>query len=302
MTSNGLPAVGVNVAGVTEKNPGDEPLSDVVVGLVWVVVVGSALVVTGSAVVVVDCVVEVEGGPAVAVVDSGTEVDVAEVVVAKVVVAKVGVGGPVVVLAPGSDGAVVVGETEDVVSEVVVVGPTVVVGGTEEVVVAAVVGPVVVKGSEGAVVVRGSDVVVVVRGSDIVVVVREAEWPECSALPDPTVVAVGVVVPVVDAVLGVVELVVVVSVVDVVLGVAEVLGVVELVVVPVVVVPASVVVVVDVTADAATVSGAEAPDVPDGSLVISRVVVSGSTRVTLTVARPSVKLTLLPEVQSPGAG
>ena len=62
VTSNGLPAVGVKVAGATEKNPGNVPLIDVLVGLAWVVVVGPAVVVTGSAAMVVGSVVEVVGG------------------------------------------------------------------------------------------------------------------------------------------------------------------------------------------------------------------------------------------------
>ena len=41
---------------------------------------------------------------------------------------------------------------------------------------------------------------------------------------------------------------------------------------------------------------------PDELSVTSSIVVPGSTRATLTVATPSVKLTLLPEVQSPAAG
>jgi hypothetical protein len=106
-----------------------------------------------------------------------------------------------------------------------------------------------------------------------------------------------VVVPVELVVLGVVELVVVVPV-DVV-----VLGVVELVVVaPVVVVTASVVVVVDATTEPETVIGAEAPDAPEELSVTSSAIVSGSTRVTLTVATPPVKVTLLPAAQAPSGG
>ena len=81
-----------------------------------------------------------------------------------------------------------------------------------------------------------------------------------------------------------------------------VLDVVELVVVPVEVVPASVVVVVDGTAEPVTAIAVEVPDAPDGLSVTSRVVVSGSTSVTSTVATPSAKLTLLPAAQAPCGG
>jgi hypothetical protein len=118
-----------------------------------------------------------------------------------------------------------------------------------------------------------------------------------------------VVVTVELVVLGVVELVVVVPVELVVLGVVElvvvgvVLGVVELVVVvPVVVVTASVVVVVEATTEPETVIGAEEPDAPEELSVTSSAVVSGSTRVTFTVATPPVKVTLLPAVQAPSGG
>jgi hypothetical protein len=74
------------------------------------------------------------------------------------------------------------------------------------------------------------------------------------------------------------------------------------VVVPVEVVSASVVVVVDVTAEPVTVIGAETPDTPEELSVTSSVVVSGSTRVRLTVAKPLVNTTLLPVLQSPWAG
>jgi hypothetical protein len=140
------------------------------------------------------------------------------------------------------------------------------VGRTEVVVAeAVVVGPVVLVGP----------VVVVVGRTEVVVVVRETEWRECAVLPDAVVVTVELVV------LGVVELVVVV---------------------PVVVVPASVVVVVDGTTEPVTVIGAEAPDVPEELSVTSSAVVSGSTRVTLTVATPPVKVTLLPAAQAPSGG
>jgi len=60
-----------------------------------------------------------------------------------------------------------------------------------------------------------------------------------------------------------------------------------------VVVTASVVVVVDATTEPETVIGAEAPDAPEELSVTSSAIVSGSTRVTLTVATPPVKVTLL---------
>ena len=69
----------------------------------------------------------------------------------------------------------------------------------------------------------------------------------------------------------------------------------------VLVVVAAVVVVVAVTG-AETLSGPEAPNMPDELSVTSSTVVAGSTRATLTVATPAAKLTLLPVLQSPGAG
>jgi hypothetical protein len=108
------------------------------------------------------------------------------------------------------------------------------------------------------------------------------------AVVDVELVVVG---PVELVVLGVVELVVVVPVEVVALGVVE--------LVVVVVVP---VVVVDVTAEPVTVIGAETPDAPKELSVTSSVVVSGSTRVRLTVAKPLVNPTLLPVVQSAWAG
>ena len=59
---------------------------------------------------------------------------------------------------------------------------------------------------------------------------------------------------------------------------------------------------VDVVAVPATVMLAEVPDMPEELSVTSSTVVSGSKMVTFTVATPSVKLTLLPVVQSPWAG
>jgi hypothetical protein len=158
-------------------------------------------------------------------------------------------------------------------------------------------------GSGGVVVVRGTEVVVVeavvvgpmvvlVGGTEVVVVVRETEWRECAAWPDAVVVTVELVV-----LGGVVELVVVVPVELVVLGVVELV-----VVAPVVVVTASVVVVVDATTEPETVIGAEAPDAPEELSVTSSAIVSGSTRVTLTVATPPVKVTLLPAAQAPSGG
>ncbi len=63
-----------------------------------------------------------------------------------------------------------------------------------------------------------------------------------------------------------------------------------------------VVVVVVAAPGALTMSGTEAPNVPDEPSVTSSTVVPGSTRVTFTVATPPEKLTLLAEVQSPWAG
>jgi hypothetical protein len=64
VTSNALPAVGVEVAGATEKNPGDVPVTELVV----VVVVPTGVVVRPSVVVVV------EPGPVVLVVGVAVEV------------------------------------------------------------------------------------------------------------------------------------------------------------------------------------------------------------------------------------
>lgn len=81
------------------------------------------------------------------------------------------------------------------------------------------------------------------------------------------------------------------------------------VVVPVVVVVVAVVVavvaVVDVVVAATeveTLRGPEAPNMPDELSVTSSTVVPWSAKVTFTVATPAAKLTLLPAVQSPGAG
>ncbi len=74
----------------------------------------------------------------------------------------------------------------------------------------------------------------------------------------------------------------------------------EVVVVNVVVDP--VVVVVVAAPGALTMSGTEAPNRPEELSVTSSMVAPGSTRVTFTVATPAAKLTLPPEVQSPGAG
>ncbi len=63
-----------------------------------------------------------------------------------------------------------------------------------------------------------------------------------------------------------------------------------------------VVVVVVATPGALTMSGTEAPNMPDEPSVTSSTVVPESTSVALTVAAPAAKLTLLPEVQSLGAG
>ena len=63
-----------------------------------------------------------------------------------------------------------------------------------------------------------------------------------------------------------------------------------------------VVVVVVAAPGALTMSGTEAPNMPDEPSVTSSTVVPGSTRVTFMVATPAEKLTLLPEVQSPWAG
>jgi hypothetical protein len=59
---------------------------------------------------------------------------------------------------------------------------------------------------------------------------------------------------------------------------------------------------VEVVAAPATAMFAEVPDMPEELSVTSSVVVSGSTRVRLTVAKPLVKVTLLPVVQSAWAG
>jgi hypothetical protein len=78
-------------------------------------------------------------------------------------------------------------------------------------------------------------------------------------------------------------------------------GAVVVVVGPVVVVPTGAVV-VDRTTEPVTVIGAEAPDALEELSVTSSVVVSGSTRVTLTVAKPLAKTTLLPAAQAPFGG
>ncbi len=70
----------------------------------------------------------------------------------------------------------------------------------------------------------------------------------------------------------------------------------------VVVVVDPVVVVVVAAPGTATMSRAEAPNMPEELSVTSSTVVPGSTRVTFTVATPAVKLTPLAVVQSPGAG
>jgi hypothetical protein len=102
----------------------------------------------------------------------------------------------------------------------------------------------------------------------------------------------------------------VVVVVAVVVPAGAVIVVVEpVVVVPVEVVPAlvvvvvvPVVVVVDGTAEPVTAIGAEAPDAPEELSVTSSADVSGSTRVTLTVCTPPVKVTLLAAAQAPSGG
>lgn len=74
------------------------------------------------------------------------------------------------------------------------------------------------------------------------------------------------------------------------------------VVVDEVVVTVPVVVVVGTMVEAPTVIGAETPSMPEMLSVTSSTVVPGSTRVTMTVATPPVKLTVLPAVQAPWAG
>jgi hypothetical protein len=59
---------------------------------------------------------------------------------------------------------------------------------------------------------------------------------------------------------------------------------------------------VEVVAASATLIFGEVPDVPEEWSVTSSAVVSGSTRVRLTVAKPVVNTTLLPVVQSAWAG
>jgi hypothetical protein len=103
----------------------------------------------------------------------------------------------------------------------------------------------------------------------------------------------------------VVELVVVVAVGVVVVVVELVVVVVEEPVVVVVEEPVVVVVgepVVDDTTEPVTLIGAEVPDIPEELSVTSSAVVSGSTRVRLTVAKPVVNTTLLPVLQSAWAG
>ena len=72
------------------------------------------------------------------------------------------------------------------------------------------------------------------------------------------------------------------------------------VVVAVVVLVPEAVVVVEATTAAPTLSGGDTPNKPDELSVTSSTVVPGSKRVTLTVATPPVKVTLLlPALQSP---
>jgi hypothetical protein len=61
----------------------------------------------------------------------------------------------------------------------------------------------------------------------------------------------------------------------------------------------SVVVVIDGTTEPVTVIGAERPNAPEVLSVTCSIVVSASTRVRLTVAKPLVNTTLLPVLQSP---
>ncbi len=129
----------------------------------------------------------------------------------------------------------------------------------------------------------------------------------------PSVVVVGepVVVEPADAVVVVVEPVVVEPPAEAVVEPVVVIPAEAVVVVvePVVVLPAGAVVVVVVVpvvvvaaTGAETVISAESPNIPDELSVTSSIVVPGSARVTFTVAAPSVKLTLLPVGQLPGAG
>ena len=59
---------------------------------------------------------------------------------------------------------------------------------------------------------------------------------------------------------------------------------------------------VEVVAASATLMLGEVPDIPEELSVTSSAVVSGSTRVRLTVAKPLVNTTLLPVAQAPSGG
>jgi hypothetical protein len=59
---------------------------------------------------------------------------------------------------------------------------------------------------------------------------------------------------------------------------------------------------VEVVAASATVMLAEVPDTPEELSVTSSVVVSGSTRVRLAVAKPLANTRLLPAAQAPAGG
>jgi hypothetical protein len=101
-------------------------------------------------------------------------------------------------------------------------------------------------------------------------------------------------------VVGGTEVVVVVAEVVVVVGGTEVVVADVAVVVAVVVLVPEAVVVVEATTAAPTLSGGDTPNKPDELSVTSSTVVPGSKRVTLTVATPPVKVTLLlPALQSP---